>query len=356
MFRKALLVVIPLILTSQVQAQVPEAINYQAVVRDGNGDLMMNQQVDVTFIIRSSSASGTIVLEEEHNAVTTNPFGLVSLQIGTGTTVTGSLVAIDFTSDSHWLEVEVDGNSVGTQQLVTVPYALLARDVENDAVEDADADATNELQFLSINNDTVFLTNGGFVKLPPPSTDADWQTSGNYVYNLSDSVGIGTSAPTDRLDVIGRLGVDSLLIRDPPGFSAYQDGILILGNGQTKTIKPLGIQTPGFDNAGLNLATGVFSVPRNGYYHCSYSAVVHGIENERGETWLLVNGSQVQGWNTIFELTVVSASVAQKEAVSKSGVLKLQAGDQVQVQASLFSLGMVAVDSGNFSIFLLSDY
>ena len=49
----------------------------------------------------------------------------------------------------------------GTQQLLSVPYALYAK-----TAFDLDPNPTNELQVLSISNDTIFLTNGGFVKLP----------------------------------------------------------------------------------------------------------------------------------------------------------------------------------------------
>src|SRR6185436_10460362 len=52
---------------------------------------------------------------------------------------------------------------------------------------DADSDSTNELQTLTISNDTVYLTNGGFVKLP---FDAD-SDSTNEIQNLSISGGKG---------------------------------------------------------------------------------------------------------------------------------------------------------------------
>lgn len=39
----------------QLQAQVPQAINYQGVVRDANGDPIVNSTVNVRFTIRESS-------------------------------------------------------------------------------------------------------------------------------------------------------------------------------------------------------------------------------------------------------------------------------------------------------------
>ena len=47
---------------------------------------------------------------------------------------------------------------MGTSQLLSVPYALHAENVTNDNVNDADADPTNELQAISISNDTIYLS------------------------------------------------------------------------------------------------------------------------------------------------------------------------------------------------------
>lgn len=106
------------------QAQTPNFINYQAVARDGSGSLMANQNINVTFLIRSGSAAGTVIFEEDHTGVTTNQFGLFSLLIGDGTPVTGTIGGIIWGANSYFLEVEVNGTSVSSQQLVSVPFAL----------------------------------------------------------------------------------------------------------------------------------------------------------------------------------------------------------------------------------------
>jgi len=155
------------------QAQVPDATNYQALARDSNGAIMANQSISVTFIIHSGSAGGTIVYEEDHNSTNTSQFGLFSLQLGQGTPVTGTYAAINWGANSHWLEIAVNGASVGAQQLIAVPYALLARDVENDNVN-----------------------------------DGDWSGAGSGIMsptNLGDSIGIGTTTPGALLDVAGHI-------------------------------------------------------------------------------------------------------------------------------------------------------
>lgn len=53
---------------------------------------------------------------------------------------------------------------MGTSQILSVPNALVAGNVMNN--DDDDPDPTNELQTLSISGDTIFLSNGGFARLP----------------------------------------------------------------------------------------------------------------------------------------------------------------------------------------------
>ena len=63
--------------------------------------------------------------------------------------------------------------------------------VIQDGVDDADADPTNELQSLSINKDTLYLSNSNHVTLP--KQDMIWDTIGNNIYYNTGSVGLGTA-------------------------------------------------------------------------------------------------------------------------------------------------------------------
>jgi hypothetical protein len=134
-------------------SQAPEAVKYQAVVRDGSSLIVANQSVGVQLRILEGSASGTAVYTETFN-VTTNQFGLINLEIGTGTT-TDDFSTIDWGNGSYFIEnaIDVSGGTtyevMGTSQLLSVPYALHANtadNVLNDQVDDADNDPTNELQ------------------------------------------------------------------------------------------------------------------------------------------------------------------------------------------------------------------
>jgi hypothetical protein len=147
---------VALLLTLTAFAQAPEKMSYQAVVRDSGDNLVSGQVVGMQISILQTTSSGTAVYVETQTP-STNVNGLVTLEIGTGSVVSGDFTAIDWSLDTYFVKTETDptgGNSytiTGTSQLLSVPYALHAKTAENvinDEVDDADADATNELQNL----------------------------------------------------------------------------------------------------------------------------------------------------------------------------------------------------------------
>ncbi len=146
-------------------AQTPQSMNYQAVVRDQNLVPITDQTVSVRASILRGSPSGDPVYTEVHT-VASNGFGLVNLRIGAGAASSGSFANINWGNDEYYLQIELDPNGgsnyllMGTNQLLSVPYALHARTA--DLVDDADADPTNELiDGLQLQGDTLILHEGG---------------------------------------------------------------------------------------------------------------------------------------------------------------------------------------------------
>ncbi len=131
MLNRFTLLVLCVIFSLSSFAQAPQGINYQAVMRNSTGAVIANQQVSVKATIHRNTASGTTVYDEKHT-VTTNPFGLINIVLGSGTPITGTLAAVNWANGPYFLEISVDpqgGNnytSMGTQQLQSVPYALYA--------------------------------------------------------------------------------------------------------------------------------------------------------------------------------------------------------------------------------------
>jgi len=126
------------LITLALFAQAPEKMSYQAVVRDANNALIMNQAVGMRIQILQGSVSGTTVYEETQTP-TSNDNGLVTLEIGTGTIVSGMFGTIDWSTGPYFIKTETDPNGAtnytisGTSQLMSVPYALYAKTSGNGA-------------------------------------------------------------------------------------------------------------------------------------------------------------------------------------------------------------------------------
>ena len=112
--------------------QVPEKISYQAVVRNVSNNLVSNQAVGMQISILQGSATGTVAYAETQTP-TSNANGLVSIEIGGGTAVSGTMATINWASGLYFVKTEIDpvgGTNytiTGTSQLLSVPYALYAK-------------------------------------------------------------------------------------------------------------------------------------------------------------------------------------------------------------------------------------
>lgn len=111
------------------RAQTPQAINYQAIARNSNGDVISNQQVSFRISILQGSAQGSTVYEEIQPA-TTNQFGLANLAIGAGNVVSGTFNSIEWGSSTYYVKIEFDPKGgtnfavMGTSEMLSVPYSL----------------------------------------------------------------------------------------------------------------------------------------------------------------------------------------------------------------------------------------
>jgi hypothetical protein len=124
---KKLLFTLLISITTLAYSQAPQQISYQGVARSTSGTVLANQPIGIRFEIHQGSASGTIVFTETHTGVSTNAFGLFTTYIGS----INNLSVINWATNSYFIEVSIDPNigtfsSLGSQQLMSVPYALNA--------------------------------------------------------------------------------------------------------------------------------------------------------------------------------------------------------------------------------------
>ncbi|MFH2141658.1 MAG: hypothetical protein ABIJ97_04505 [Bacteroidota bacterium] len=168
--------------------QSPQSFKYQSVIRNSSGLVIPNQLVSIRIGIIEGLISGPLIYQEEHS-VTTNDFGLVNLEIGNGNVVSGDFSLVPWGSDSYFIKIELDENGgtnyqlMGVSQLLSVPYAMFAEKAGN--VNNNDTSAINELQIISISNDTMYLTNGGYAVLPA-GFSGDYDDLINIPINLTD--------------------------------------------------------------------------------------------------------------------------------------------------------------------------
>jgi uncharacterized protein (TIGR02145 family) len=115
-------------LVQSMYAQSPQGIPYQAVLRNADGSLMSSTAVSLTIMIHDGTATGAVVYEESH-ALTSNAQGLVSCVVGNGVVSQGNFSNINWGSGAKFMHVMLGSTDLGTQQMMSVPYALYANGV-----------------------------------------------------------------------------------------------------------------------------------------------------------------------------------------------------------------------------------
>ena len=83
------------LLPQKARAQSPEEMSYQAVIRDTDGNLVVNTTVGMQISILQGSKTGTGIYIETQTLIS-NANGLVSLEIGTGIVQNGKISNVVF--------------------------------------------------------------------------------------------------------------------------------------------------------------------------------------------------------------------------------------------------------------------
>jgi hypothetical protein len=171
---------------ASLNAQVPNAIPYQAVARDASGNVIANQNIRLRLTIGAALQAYYV----EVHTVTTNAFGLFTVNVGSGTSqsVAGGVAfsAINWEAGGLNLAVEMDATGgtnytyMGTNPLQSVPYALHAKN----GVPSGTAGQTLR------NNGTNYV-------------------STSNLYNDGNKIGIGTTTPFSKLHVEENLWLET---------------------------------------------------------------------------------------------------------------------------------------------------
>jgi len=234
-----------------LHAQAPQAINYQAVARNGVGQIVPSQNIGVRFSILDGSASGTLLYQETYTT-TTNNFGLFTLAIGKGTVSTGVFSNINWGGTDKYLKVEIapQGGTTyllqGTTQLLSVPYALYS-----------------EKTRLLAGNNTINITNGNTISgnyqagnntilVTGNSITGNYQAANNTILLTGNTIAAnyqaGTGISISGNTITNTVAASSLWVAD--------------ANGQHSVVENVGVGANSVSNVRLTInqvPTGGFS-------------------------------------------------------------------------------------------------
>jgi hypothetical protein len=163
-------------------AQVPQKMSYQAVVRNASNTLIVNTGVGMRISVLQGSPTGSSVYVETQTP-TTNANGLVSIEVGGGSVVSGTFLSINWSTGNYYIKTEVDptgGTSytiTGASQLLSVPYAMYAGTTAGT------------------------LANGSTAGNTPYWNGTSWVTNSSNIFNNGSKVGINTPNPERLLEV-----------------------------------------------------------------------------------------------------------------------------------------------------------
>ena len=132
------LLTLSIFLAQEVNAQSPEKMTYQAVIRNSSNQLVSNQSVGMQISILQYTTTGTAVYVETQSPIT-NANGLLSIEIGSGSVISGNFSSINWANGPYFIKTETDPTSAGgtnysisgTSQFLSVPYALHAKTADS---------------------------------------------------------------------------------------------------------------------------------------------------------------------------------------------------------------------------------
>lgn len=258
-----------------VNAQAPQALNYQAVARTADGVIIPTQSISVRFSVLDGSVSGTTLYSETHQT-TTNSYGLFTLSIGKGTPVTATFSSINWASGTDkFLKVEIapGGGSnyqlQGTTQLLSVPYALYSEKTRllagNSTINITNGNTITG-NYQAANN--TILINGNTIAGNYQAANNTVLLTGNTIAgNYQPGVGIGITGNTISHNLVAGTGINitgntitntgtNLWLPDPNGIHNQPGNVGIRTNSVSNTALTVSQENTGGFSAVMDIYSG----------------------------------------------------------------------------------------------------
>lgn len=249
--KKIFTILAVVLLTTTVLAQSPEKMSYQAVIRNYNGELVVNQIIGMQISILKSSINGFPVYVETQ-ITTSNENGLISIQIGSGTASIGAFNTIDWSNGPYFIKTEIDitGETnfnytiTGVSQLLSVPYALYAKKAETVTGEIPETDpiftAWDKSSGISIVENQI-SDFGNYI-------ETESQNLSNILTLSNDATGSqikNLANPTDSQDITTKAYIDAFLARIEALEESDQlnHGLIDMRDNNYYNVVKIGLQT-----------------------------------------------------------------------------------------------------------------
>jgi hypothetical protein len=249
-------------------AQAPQKMSYQAVIRNSSDQLVTNHAIGMRISVLQGSPTGTVIWTETCSPnPQTNPNGLVSIEIGAI-----NPLSIDWsTGGPYFLKTETDpigGTNytiTGTTQLLSVPYALNAKNSEGISGT-ITASQVSDFQTSVTNNSAVILNTAknsyptadasrlaGIEAGAEVNVNADWNAASGDALILNKPL-----IPTTTSQLTNNSGFLTSYTETDPLFSASQ-AVNITASDITNLSNLSGINTGNQDLSGLATITALTS-------------------------------------------------------------------------------------------------
>jgi hypothetical protein len=172
------------------QITAPQKMSYQAIVRNSSNALVQDSPVGIKISILQGSINGSSVYVETHTAQT-NQNGLLDLQIGGGSVVSGAYTNSIYWGSAYFLKTEIDPLG-GTNYTITSTSELLSVPVSNFA----------HVSGISQTSETLFGQSWKFVGAYTQVNQAetDFQLVGYSVMNYLGSDKVSWTIKLDAYD------------------------------------------------------------------------------------------------------------------------------------------------------------
>lgn len=222
MNRIVLLMIIIAVAVSSFAQNIPQTVNFSAIIRDTDNALLVNTPVNVKISILSGGQYGTVVYCAEHSAVT-DANGFVSIQLNRGEYTCGCNSALNvpfygipWHLGNIWMRVEyrTDGDYVnlGTKEIASNYYALVSRKAEKLSNINFYVANAHDGEVLVYRDDMGYfipmtLDSSYYTELPAPLM-SDVIRSGNSADGRRIS---GLANPVDSSDAATKSYIDSLV-------------------------------------------------------------------------------------------------------------------------------------------------